>query len=480
MDGHGIGLDLGSSSVRAVVVDGHGRADPALIARRPVRIAHGSDGSATLDAAAYLGAVAACLDELAAAPRLPAIEVVAVASQWHSLVPVDAWGEPVGPVITWADARPGRWRRPGPAVMRDAAAAEAVRQRTGCSLHGLYWTTRLPWWRDHAGTDAAAFWGVGELVRCLLTDEPAITLSMASGTGLLDQDRLAWDEEALDVAGVRAGELAPLGPTRVERLGPRGRQRWPALADAAVVGPIGDGAAANLGSGSTDEHAIAVTIGTSAAARVVHRRAGAVVPAGCWRYLVDEERAITGRAWSAGGNVMRWARDNLRLPEGDIESLLTEQVVAPGSVLALPFMFGSRPPEERPAGSGELLGLDAATTPIDLLVGLLDGVACEIALGIDAMTGIAAHGAVVVAGGGALDASPWWCQRLCDLIGRPLAYASGPEVAARGVVAAALGTVLATPQVSLSPADDPAFSAQRARYARARASRGGYGNGSSA
>jgi gluconokinase len=123
-----LALDLGTSSVRGLVLDAAARPVPGALARRQADVRLGDEGEATLDAAAYLGALVECLDELAGNDHLDDVELVVASAQWHSVVPLDAGGAPLGPVLTWLDTRPraaggaggprdadGPGRAPGPA-----------------------------------------------------------------------------------------------------------------------------------------------------------------------------------------------------------------------------------------------------------------------------------------------------------------------------------------------------------------------------
>ena len=113
---------------------------PGALARRPRHLVLQEPGQATFDAAGYFSDLVACVDELHAAGVLEGVTDVALDSQWHSVLVLDAEGRPVTDVISWADTRP---RRPPP--RRTPEALEALRQRTGCAFAPMYWTWRVPW-----------------------------------------------------------------------------------------------------------------------------------------------------------------------------------------------------------------------------------------------------------------------------------------------------------------------------------------------
>ena len=119
---------------------------------------------------------------------------------------------------------------------------------------------------------------------------------MASGTGVFDPNRLAWDDETLDAVGVDA---------RSCRRSPTSRSRASGLRSATV--PARTSAPGCVGRGRA-----AVTIGTSAAARVVYEAPSAEPKPGLFLYRLDARRFCEGGALSDGGNLHAWLAHTLR------------------------------------------------------------------------------------------------------------------------------------------------------------------------
>ncbi|WP_091559402.1 FGGY family carbohydrate kinase [Micromonospora pattaloongensis] len=437
-----LALDLGTSSARAMVLDSAARPLPGALARRKVVITQGRDGAATIDVAVYLAAVVECLDELSAAGRLDGIALVVATGQWHSLLPVDVAGTPLGPVMTWLDTR-----AVAPETVSGPVDAAAFHQRTGAWWHRFFWTVRLRWLRERLGPGPVRFVGLLEYVYAVLLGDAPMSVSQASGTGMLDLATLDWDPEAVELAGVRPRELPPLAPAGWRgRLRPEYARRWPGLRDVPWAPSTGDGAASNVGSGCVDATRAAVTVGTSAAVRLVQP-----VPAGrplpplpqtLWRYRVDHERIVTGIAYSSGGNLFAWARRELRLPRGpELEAAL--QRVTPGAgVRADPRFGGDRPPGQAPPGSGQLAGLSFDTTAVELLAALMDGVCQQVAADLRLLESTVDRTVEVVLGGGAVAASPWWRRAFHETLApRSVRRVANPEVGATGAALLALGAL---------------------------------------
>ena len=156
-------------------------------------------------------------------------------------------------------------------------------------------------------------------------------------------------------------------------------RRWPGLVGVPVHPPTGDGAASNVGTGGYDAGVAAVTVGTSAAVRVVHPIEDAPeLPWELWRYRVDDKRAVTGMAFSAAGNLHAWLTGVLQLESDEP----TDVEIGATHAIAIPFMAGTRPPAVVPSGSGVYFGLSFDDSPADLLAAALQGASLEIDRGL--------------------------------------------------------------------------------------------------
>jgi gluconokinase len=433
-----LALDLGTSSVRALAFTGDGEPVPGVLARRPTHLEIDDDGRAELDPDEVLAAVGDCIDELTAQGHLRHITDVAASCAWHSVIAVDPAGQPLSGALTWADTRAAGLvaelrRRTDPARLQAA---------TGALPHTTYWTAKIPWLAREVHPAPAAYLGLAEYVTGALLGDPRASVSMASGTGLLDLERMRWLDEALALAGV--GEDAVprlLEPGWTGRLEGKAATRWPALAEATWHAPVGDGAASNLGAGCVTPDRAAINLGTSGAVRVVHQRATPLTRE-LWRYRVDEHRLVTGAAFSGAGNLYAWARKVLRLPDDEaVEQALAGMPPGARGVLVLPYHAGSRAPLDLVAGAGVIAGLSMATTAIEIVAATLEAVCFQLADGLEALERAlgATPGAIeMVASGGAVVGSPWWQQTLANVLGRPVRVVDEPEASARGAAALAL------------------------------------------
>ncbi|HEX5868825.1 MAG TPA: FGGY family carbohydrate kinase [Longimicrobium sp.] len=435
-----LALDVGSSSVRAQWVDAAGEPLHADVA---ARAEHGwratPDGAMETDADALADLCIRVIDTAMAAGRSAGIRPAAVATAafWHGLVGIGADGRAVTPLYGWGDGR----ARGAAEALRPRVDERAMHRRTGCFLHELYPAAKLVWLRGPSGDSlprSATWAGIGELLGLRLFGAMTTSVSMASGTGLLDLHRQLWDGEMLEAAGVSLGALPGICDAAFSGLREPFAARWPELAAIPWFPALGDGACASLGMGAAGRR-IGLTVGTSAAVRVLREDEDVVVPDGLWCYRLDERRTVCGRAMSNAGNGFAWLARTLRLPPADeLEAALAAMAPGAHGLAVVPRLVAERPP--RPAGpeTAAIAGLTAATGPVEIARAWLEASAEAMAEGVGAVE--AAFGAAdeVVAGGGALHASPAWTRISADAIGRPLRLSPHHEATLRGAALLAL------------------------------------------
>ncbi len=463
-----LALDVGTSSTRAAVYDRAGRAVAGGFHQVSHRPSMAGDGGVEHDPGRLLDAVVRCVDAVLAGRHVGEVEAVAVTTFWHGLLGFDAAGRPLTPLYMWADTRSVGEA----ALLRAALDDAAVHARTGCHLHASYWPAKLRWLARERPDEVrrVARWGsIGEYLELTLFGEAATTVSMASATGLFDQEALVWDREMLAAADLDDARLFPLAERTQARRGlaTRWARRWPALRAVPWFPAVGDGAASTVGCGCTDPSRMALTVGTSTALRVITTAPDA--PArGLWRYRLDRRSAVVGGALSEGGNVYAWCRDVLRLPDdAEVEAALQEAVPDGHGLTVLPFLAGERSPGWRGEQRAVIAGLRLETTPLEILAAALEAVALRITLVYGLLRAHAARDHAIVASGGALASSPAWRRMIVDALGRPVLVLREGEATARGAALLALEALGILPAVGAAePPPGDTVVPDRARHAR--------------
>lgn len=437
-----LSLDIGTSSLRAMLFDRQGRAVEGMAAREPLEIKARADGAAEADADRLLEQVWQCLDRVMAqaASLAPQIAGVATCTFVSNIVGVDGVGRAVTPLTTYGDTRAA-----GEVVgLRAEFDENEVHHRTGCHFHPSYLPARFRW-LARAQPDlfrrVARWLSIGDYLQMKLFGRAAMSYSVASWMGLLDRQRLVWDEALLAALPVGTEQLPPLSDLDAPQCGLRAgfARRWPALRDLPWFPAIGDGATANVGSGCVSPERVALTVGTTSAVRAVVDRPLLRIPSGLWCYRVDRRRSLPGGALSEGGSVYAWMGETLQLGDpASVEEALAAQEPDAHGLTVLPFLAGERSPGWAGQARATLHGLSLATTPTDILRAGLEAVAYRIALVFQLLKPLLPEEVQVIASGGALLGSPTWLQIMTDALGRPVTVSEAGEASGRGAALLAL------------------------------------------
>jgi sugar (pentulose or hexulose) kinase len=188
-------LDIGSSSTRAALYDRLARRVAGAEAAAPNAFVTGSEGLVEADPITLLATAAECIDAVLAQAGALAQQIAAVAVDTFvsNILPVDAAGEPLAPLVTYADTRNAE---DADALRRDLDE-RAVHDRTGCLLRTSYWPPRLAWFRrtqPELWRRVARWLTLGELLELHWLGRCRVSLSVASWSGLLDRRTLVWDD----------------------------------------------------------------------------------------------------------------------------------------------------------------------------------------------------------------------------------------------------------------------------------------------
>ena len=405
-----LALDVGTSSIRALVHKEDGEAGGEIVARK----------YETTDPDQMVEAVRSALEEALGGAE---VDAVGASTFGHSLLVLDARGRPASPVYMWRDTR----SEDAAERLKRRLDPEAVHARTGAYLHSSYWPAKLAWL---AGEEPELFNSAGRFVSFadylyerLTGQVPQSSVSLASGTGLLDLVGGTWDEELLSTLG--------LDPDRLPQLGDEPVGDWyPALVD---------GACSNLGAGCVTRERAALMVGTSGAYRVLYGTERPQPRPGLFMYRVDDRRVLEGGALSDGGNVHGWL-DGLFGVDEDEEALAARDP-DDHHLTFLTLLGGERSPGWRAHVRGSISGLSFDTTPRHLRQAALEGVAFRFAAVAELLPDVEE----VVATGGALVHNPAWCQLMADALARPITLSEVEEASLRGAAVATLERLGETP-----------------------------------
>lgn len=311
-----LGLDIGTSSVRAALYDDRGKLRPRSLVKLEHSFTTTPDGGSEFDADELVSRVISVIDSVLSKPRKGEIIAVAVSCFWHSLLGVDHRGKPIMPVYGWADTR----SRDASALLKARFDGRVVHDRTGAHFHSSYWPAKLLWLRrtqPHVFAATDRWLSFADYLTERMSGYGLTSVSMASGTGIFDQARCAWDGDLLRYLKVNRSQLPRVAAERetITKLSPTLARHWPALKKAVWFPAVADGAADHIASCGIGKDRTSLMVGTSGAMRVAYQgKPPTHIPDGLWCYRIDCRRVIVGGALSDGGNLYELLKATLNLP----------------------------------------------------------------------------------------------------------------------------------------------------------------------
>ncbi len=434
-----IGIDVGTTATKAVLYDEDTTIIGHFIKNYPIY--RDSQGMAEQDPEEIFQAVETVIRAAIHRADLKTGRLLGVAFSTanQSLLLLDEHYHPLTRIITWADTR----ARQDAVKLKETPEGKQLYQKTGTPIHPMTPLAKLIWIRrkrpelfrqTHHVADIKSyiFWRLFKKFK--------VDLSVASCTGLLDIHTGKWDQAALQLAGIDEKQLPLLAePTSQETVMVESeRQKMDVPHSTPFVYGAFDGALSNIGVGAIKPNQIAITIGTSAAVRVITDRPVIDPEERLFCYMVDKKHWIVGGPLNNGGDVFQWAVHHLI----DQRALENEQVdrytlanriiegTPTGShgLLFHPYLGGERAPIWDANARGDFFGLTALHTRADMLRAVLEGINFNIASVFEAVTKLVGKPQSVTATGG-FARSKVWRQMLADIldcqVNVPVSFESG-------------------------------------------------------
>lgn len=413
-----LGLDLGTSSLKAILVDGEERVVGSASASLDVSRPHA--GWSEQDPrdwwAATLDAVDALRERHPA--ELATVEGIGLSGQMHGAVLLDRADAVLRPCILWNDARAQAECRDLTERFPDLEAVTGNLAMPGFTAPKLMWVARH---EPEIFAQTARVLLPKAWLRLAMTGEAIEEMSDASGTLWLDVGRRAWSEAALAVTGLGLDAMLRLveGNAPAGRLRPELAARWGMASPPLFAGGAGDNAAGAVGLGAVRPGDAFVSLGTSGVlwattdsfrphtAGAVHAFCHALP--GLWHQMGVTLSAASSLAWWAGIT-----------GRSEVE-LLAElgPVTRPSEAVFLPYLSGERTPHNDGSLRGTFADLAAGTNRAALTQAVLEGVAFSMR---DCLDALAASGTRItqadVIGGGSR--SRTWIAILAAALGLPL------------------------------------------------------------
>jgi len=449
-----LGLDIGTSAVKAILVAPSGDVEAA--ATMALTLSTPRPGWAEQDPDAWWDATTRSIREVLAGKPNATISSVGISGQMHSSVFLDRAGAVVRPALLWCD---GRTTDECAEITRQAGGEETLRDWVRNPALEGFTLPKVLWLRTHepeAYARVAAVLLAKDFIRYRLTGTLATEPSDASGTLMFDPARLRWSEEVLQATGVSRTLLPDVGGSS-EVLGhvtPDAARQTGLAEGTPVVGGGADNACGAAGVGVILPGDAVASWGTSGT--VLAPTDQPIVDPGLrahtFCHVVPGIWYVMGVVLSAGG-AFAWYRDQLArelasLPNADAMLDAEAASVAPGAegVTFLPYLQGERTPHRDASARGAFLGLSLAHTRAHLTRAVVEGIAFALrdSISILHQLGLTPK-ELLLTGGGAKSA---FIRRLqADVYGLPVSTVNREEGPAYGAALLAAVGVGAFPDL---------------------------------
>ncbi|MBR0916300.1 xylulokinase [Bradyrhizobium japonicum] len=416
-----LGLDIGTSAVKAIIVDAEDREQASAVA--PLSIDHPRPLWSEQHPDAWWTASVAVLDRLAAEhPKLMSgVAALGLSGQMLGVALIDAAGRPIRPAPLWNDGRAVAECAELDANVTDFAGLAGARPMPGFAAPKILWLSRH---EPDALKRTRNILLTKDYVRLCLTGEAISDRADSSATLLMDTQAGAWSSQLAGACGISTDLLPELvesgasgGMLRSELA-----RRFGLRANLPIAGGAGDNMAGAIGAGVVRAGDAYISLGTSGVYFVANDR---FVPARD-QGMHTHRHAVPGLFGQHGcvlsaASALNWVAGVLGI--ASIERFLAEIEAADLSPADIPvfspYLGGERTPHDDPLATATLSNLRGSAGALHIGRAVLEGVAFAIADCHDALTAAGASiGTIALVGGGAR--SRFWGQLIATAIDRPL------------------------------------------------------------
>ena len=439
-----LGLDLGTSGLRALLVDESGK--PLGSAEKSYAVSNPHPGWSEQNPADWVAALDTVMDELRSRfPAFSELRGIGVAGHMHGATLMDAKGEVLRPCILWNDVR----------SEKEAAALDqtpGVRALSGNIVFPGFTAPKLLWVQTHEPEIFAKVDKVllpAAFLNHHLTGTFVADMSDSAGTSWLDVGERCWSSDLLAAGGMAERQMPalvegsePAGPLRSDL-----RKRWGLKGEVIVAGGAGDNAAAAVGIGALQDGAGFVSLGTSGVVLVARDRYAPAPETAVHTFChaIPDHWYQMGVMLSAT-DCLNWLSRIADKTPSDLTRALGERLCPPGDMTFYPYLSGERTPHNDSQIRGGFTGLNINSGTEALTRAVLEGVAFGLKDSLDALKSTGAQIDQLTAIGGG-SASRYWLSLIATCLNVSLTVPEGSEFGAAlgaarlGMLAAGAGTV---------------------------------------
>jgi xylulokinase len=425
-----LGIDLGTTALKCIITDHKQRV--VGLAEVPLPISRPRPGWSEQEPQEWWQALQKACKSLRFRNRKDwgRIAAIGLSGQMHGAVVLNAAGEVLRPAILWNDARAG-----AEAALFNGKFSD-VGQIAGVAAVAGFTAPKLLWLQAHEPQifkQLAMVLAPKDFLRFRMSGDFITDPCDATGMSLLDVGQRKWSPALVEAAGIRLENLPRIdeGPRASAHLHKPAADFLGLPAGLPIAAGAGDAAASAIGIGAINDGDGFISLGTSAQYFVTTKsfrpRPQQMIQA-LGHGLPDLWYQVA--ALLNGASPLSWL--NGVLQGGTIQTLLQRtqrRYHGPGRLLFLPYLNGERTPHNDPSARAAFHGLHAGTTPEDLALAVLEGVALSLADCQDVLeqSGTTVAELLVVGGG---TRSTFWMQMLANVLNRRITIPKGSDVGA--------------------------------------------------
>lgn len=433
-----IGIDIGTGSIKTLAMDFQGR---VIIHHR---FYYPSKGEATeLDPEMILNTfksgVKKIVDEITYTPS-----ALAFSSMMHGIMAVDENCRHLTQLVLWSDTRSNEVAF----SLRGSENGRKIYQSTGTPVHAMSPLCKIKWIQLNSPVvfeSTYKFISIKEYIWFHLFAEYRIDHSIASATGLFNIHERKWDKNALAFAGIKEEKLSQAVPTNYSRDNLASSIAVEMGIDPHIPVYIGasDGCLANLGTLCLDSSVAAITIGTSAAARITRNKTLEDIETMPFNYILDDQYFICGGAINNGGNIIQWLVEKLISTNNghdaydELFKIISTIPAGSEGLLFLPYLQGERAPVWDENSSGVFFGIKMQHSQAHFARAALEGICfalAEILFLLERLAGPVHK----IRLSGALARAPELTQALADITGKNILIQQDEDASSIGACYLAL------------------------------------------
>ncbi|SER47880.1 gluconate kinase, FGGY family [Gracilibacillus ureilyticus] len=426
-----IGLDLGTTSVKAVAFDLKGNVIQE--SEKLIETIYPQESVVEQEPAIIERYTREVLKDIFMKTKNEKVLTIGISCAMHSLICVGEDGEPLSNMLIWSDGRSSELVK-----KMDADLKRNIYTRTGTPIHPMSPFMKLIWMKENnyePYRKAAYFMSMKEYLIYKWYGKRLVDYSMASATGLMNIKSLSWDKEVLQQAGVKELQLSTIVPptevldglnTEIESV-----LNWPK--EAKLVIGAADGQLANLGNGAIKPGEVAVSVGTSGAIRQLIEGQHVNDNGETFSYAFTAGTSIIGGPTNNGGIALQWLKDMMEFKGTHEEFLSGAENIAIGAegLLFIPYVNGERAPVWNQKARGNFYGLNVTHRRPHLVRAVLEGIVYNLYQIGQSLEAIAGKPTSISVNGG-LSKSPLWVQIMADVFGKEIQLADTHHGAAWG------------------------------------------------